>query len=321
MVSKPKSHIHDKKSPSQLPSDLIADQQKFQENLEDQHFNHPRSQRMDTRPAYGEGKVCNHVSAQFWMKRLNEQAVTLEDHVKVLPMPEATSTELTIAEHWGYKNYQFKFPKRYFPIQKTTELLNLTTGLIEENIKLCSYPHALNKTQAFVFPGNKRQKAELRVRWTQYCAAIDLPKDFRLKYPYLYAVLQDMFITRIIAVRNNRKLKIAFKMIGLVMQYQGQLIHRLYDLLAGIPNVDQYFKNHPDKMAELKEIEQGMDQVSIDAEDPDSIRRFKALIDVKTYLKEETKWQHRKKLEARKKRGMVMLTDEAFAQLEQKKLT
>jgi hypothetical protein len=263
------------------PSESVAQLNEVTAQEENKKYNRSAGYRKDKR-VKGQAE-CNHIAGQFYDKlfksskfrpKLETNAVVLKSFVT-----PASESEEVMAKRLGLTTYKFNYPKRFIPEETVRKVFDVSKGIFERQLELTR----VKRNNNFKYPGTKAQQNELHVRFAEYLAMLNLPTDFKKKYPYIYAILQDQFVTKIVMYRNMKKMH---KMAQLLMQInimQGLAFKKLYEFMAEIPNINEYLKSHPDKIAELKEIENVMEPLTMDPEDPQSKIKFQQLLNLDAY--------------------------------------
>jgi hypothetical protein len=268
------------------PTESLALVSEHNEQIQDKKYHRSRNNRKDTRPEYAGSKECNHVSGQFYDKLFKSKQFRPKLEPNAVPLPmlitPQSSPEQIMCDRLGLSNYHFNYPRRAILSKETRQLVNLATNLMEEEEH---YIHSVrHKNQ--IYPGTHKQQVELKVRWMEYLAMLNIPKGFNKKYPYIYNVLRDQFITKIIMYRNMKKMYHMQRLLMQMLLVQGQAFQQLYNLMSNIPNIDTYFKSNPDQLIKLKEIEQILEPLSLDPSDPNSKMRFKQLLNIPEYTRQ-----------------------------------
>jgi hypothetical protein len=193
---------------------------------------------------------------------------TLEDHYKKLKqlLPTPTDVEVQLAKLMGLTAYQLQMPLRQiFTEDHLIPILDLQTGKRTVKIK-----NKYNCGPARIMVGKDRgERNALAVRWCEYQAAINLPKDFRKQYPYLYAILRDMFGSQYLSHRDNMAIEKRLFNAQEIIKIIASAFYHFHQLMTKIPNVVNWMQDPVNKKElEVIQILEDLLQDLVDAQKP-----------------------------------------------------
>lgn len=123
------------------------------------------------------------------------------------------------------------------------KIMEVPSGNISTKIVKCP----IGSNQTIIYPGTKKQQAAIAVRFNEYCTHLNLPKDFRLKFPYLFAVIRDMYVSNLVNKRNNQAMEKHLKYLISLINYLTGALFALYDLLGTLPDIHSFFQSKENK--------------------------------------------------------------------------
>jgi hypothetical protein len=170
------------------------------------------------------------------------------------PVEPKTELEKQIAKKLNWDGYAMQFPKFY-----TTHTLKRpvigengkwTTGIYVDEF----HPSCLPPVEELhINLSDKKFKAHIRNKMV----ALNLPKDFRKHFPYLYSVLYDQVVGREV---EHLKKEHYFSLASAYRQMTQQLlttIIEVFDMIMNrmvveVPELQHYFERHPEDLALLQ---------------------------------------------------------------------
>jgi hypothetical protein len=195
-------------------------------------------------------------------KVANVEKVKIEESFFLdIPKPE-TELEYQLSRRLGWDKYHFQFPDVTRYIVKKIRRLNVELEQIEYTPTQVYFKKKdkHNKFTAWTHFDNPALKNELHVRFAEYCRKLDLPLDFKKRFPYLWTVLQDQYLVNSINTRNLKRMRRKLK--GLVrlnldystiIFYQHFLIRQMreYDQIR---QTDLFFRDFVDNISALLKL-------------------------------------------------------------------
>ena len=194
--------------------------------------------------------------------------VKLEEHYKKLKqlLPTPTDIEVEIAKMMGLYGYDLQMPLRHiFQEDQVIPILDLKTEKKEFSVS-----HKKNNGPARLFVGATRiERNQMAVRWCEYQSAKNVPKSFRHDYPYLYAILRDIFCSQLQYHREN--IAIEKKMIAAqqIVNIVASAFYQFHQFMQKIPGVKNWLQDPQNKKdIEVIQIIEDLLQDLVDAQKP-----------------------------------------------------
>jgi len=180
------------------------------------------------------------------LKATHADMIPVDETIEIqIPKPQ-TELEFQLARRLGWGKYFFQFPLITKYVVKQIKRLNVDVGEIEYiPIKKAIKHEEIRNNRSAWSHFDENQRNELQVRFTEYTKYVKLPLDFKKQFPFLWAIIQDQYITNLVNSRNLVRMKRKLKgLIKLNIDYSTIIFYQHY-LIKQMPNYNQALNDDP----------------------------------------------------------------------------
>ena len=183
--------------------------------------------------------------------------------VEPLPHKDAeiiakSELEEKIAKKLRWDGYVFQYPAYYARIVKSVPVLNEKGKWVKVQAEHYTKVEVIPDIAPFNLNCNSKT---FRNRVKQAMLALNLPKDFQKQFPYLYHVLKDQVMGKIIEQSKGAYYQ---RLAHLYREMTQQLLTAMVEIfqmittrmLVEVPELHAYFERHPEDMALLQFTQQ-----------------------------------------------------------------